>query len=90
MWTPTPEPAGFGMITNTRYKGQEGAGATAPIYSNMGILGVTGFLMQDLSANPLDYVEGGKYEKRRQEISVWLDSTDPDLSEFYKHGGKSS
>ncbi len=88
MWTPTPEPAGFGMITDTRYKGQEGAGATAPIYSNMGILGVTGFLMQDLSANPLDYVEGGKYEKRRQEISVWLDSTDPDLSEFYKHGGK--
>jgi feruloyl esterase len=26
--------------------------------------------------------------KRRQEHSGWLDSTDPDLSEFYKHGGK--
>ncbi len=88
MWTPTTEPHGFGMITDTRYKGQEGAGADAPVYSNMGILGVTGFLMQDLSANPLDYAEGGKWDKRRQELSAWLDSTDPDLSEFYNHGGK--
>ena len=88
MWTPTTEPAGFGMITDTRFKGQEGANADAPVYSNMGILGVTGFLMQDLSANPLEYVEGGKWEQRRQELSAWLDSTDPDLSEFYNHGGK--
>ncbi len=88
MWTPTTEPAGFGMITDTRYKGQEGATENAPLYTNLGILGVTGFLMQDLSANPLDYVEGGKWEKRRQELSGWLDSTDPDLTEFYRHGGK--
>ncbi len=88
MWTPTTEPAGFGMITDTRYKGQDGAPENAPLYTNLGILGVTGFLMQDLTANPLDYVEGGKWEKRRQELSRWLDSTDPDLSEFYKHGGK--
>lgn len=88
MWTPTTEPAGFAMITDTRYKGQEGAAENAPVYGTMGILGVTGFLMQDLSANPLDYVEGGKWEKRRQELSGWLDSTDPDLSKFYKHGGK--
>ncbi len=88
MWTPTIEPDGFGMITDTRFKGQEGAAEDAPMHTGLGILGVTGFLMQDLSANPLDYVEGGKYEKRRQQLSKWLDSTDPDLSDFYKRGGK--
>ena len=54
----------------------------------MGVMGVTGFLMQDLQANPLDYVEGGKWDKRRVEISQYLDSTNPDLSAFYKRGGK--
>ncbi len=88
MWTPTVDPAGFGMMTDTRYKGQEGADIDAPIFTSLGILGVTGFLMQDLSANPLDYVEGGKWEKRRQQISEWLDSTNPDLSAFNKRGGK--
>ena len=42
----------------------------------------------ELSANPLDYVEGGPLNARREEISKWLDSTDPDLSAFYKRGGK--
>ncbi|WP_321373120.1 tannase/feruloyl esterase family alpha/beta hydrolase [uncultured Draconibacterium sp.] len=88
MWTPTIESDGFGMITDTRFRGQEGAADDAPMHTQLGILGVTGFLMQDLSANPLDYVEGGKYEKRRQQLSKWLDSTDPDLSEFHKRGGK--
>lgn len=88
MWTPTTEPDGFGMITDTRYKGQEGADEDAPVFTHLGSLGVTGFLMQDLSANPLDYVEGGKWEKRRQQLSQWLDSTDPDLSDFYQRGGK--
>ncbi len=88
MWTPTIEPDGFGMITGTRYRGQEGAGEDAPVFTHLGILGVTGFLMQDLSANPLDYVEGGKWETRRQQLSPWLDSTDPDLTEFYNRGGK--
>ncbi|HOB32926.1 MAG TPA: tannase/feruloyl esterase family alpha/beta hydrolase [Verrucomicrobiota bacterium] len=54
----------------------------------MGVLGVTGFLMQDLSANPLDYVEGGPLNKRRELLSEWLDSTNPDLSAFYRRGGK--
>ena len=54
----------------------------------MGTVGVTGFLLKDLSANTLNYVEGGKWNNRREEISEWLDSTDPDLSEFYKNGGK--
>jgi feruloyl esterase len=41
-----------------------------------------------LSANPLDYVEGGPLNKRREQISEWLDSTNPDLSAFYRRGGK--
>lgn len=88
MWMPTTEPDGFGMITGIRYKGQEGADADAPVHTSLGILGVTGFLMQDINANPLDYVEGGKWNNRREEISEWLDSTDPDLSAFYNSGGK--
>src|SRR5262249_43380615 len=35
-----------------------------------------------------DYVEGGALNKRREEISAWLDSTNPDLSAFAKRGGK--
>lgn len=87
MWTPTTEPDGFGLITDTRYSGQEGAPTDAPMFTHLGILGVKGFLMQDLSANPLDYEEG-KWEERRQQLSQWLDSTDPDLSAFYQRGGK--
>lgn len=88
MWLPTTEPGGFGMIARQRFKGQEGAAENAPVHASLGTLGVTGFLMQDIRANPLDYVEGGKWNKRREQISQWLDSTNPDLSEFYKNGGK--
>ncbi len=88
MWVPNTDVSGSGLIEATRYRGQEGAPANARMHSHMGILGVTGFLMQDLSANPLDYVEGGALNKRRVQISEWLDSTNPDLSAFYKHGGK--
>jgi feruloyl esterase len=88
MWVPNTDPAGSGLIADRRFRGQEGAGADAPMHSHLGVLGVTGFLMQDLSANPLDYVEGGPLDKRRQQISEWLDSTNPDLSEFYRRGGK--
>ncbi|PHN06822.1 tannase/feruloyl esterase family alpha/beta hydrolase [Flavilitoribacter nigricans] len=87
MWTPTTEPDGFGLITDARYRGQEGAGTEAPMFTHLGILGVKGFLMQDLSANPLDYREG-PWEERRQQLSGWLDSTDPDLSKFHERGGK--
>jgi feruloyl esterase len=76
------------MIANTRYRGQEGAAENAPVHSHMGVLGVTGFLMRDLNANPLDYVEGGALNKRRVELSAILDSTNPDLSAFRKRGGK--
>lgn len=88
MWLPTTEPDGFGMISGPRYKGQEGADENAQVHGSLGTLGVTGFLMQDTKANPLDYVEGGQWNKRREQISEWLDSTNPDLSAFYKNGGK--
>ena len=88
MWLPNTDPAGSGLIADQRFRGQEGAAENATMHSHLGILGVTGFLMQNLSANPLDYVEGGPLNQRREEISQWLDSTDPNLSAFYQRGGK--
>ena len=88
MWVPNTDPSGSGLIADTRFKGQEGAAADAPVHSHLGVLGVTGFLMRDLSANPLDYVEGGTWNRRREELSTVLDSTDPDLSQFARRGGK--
>ena len=88
MWVPNTDPSGSGLLVNARFRGQEGAAPDAPPHSHLGIAGVTGFLMQDLSANPLDYVEGGKWSTRRKEISQWLDATNPDLSAFYRRGGK--
>lgn len=88
MWFPTTDPSGSGLIANTRFRGQEGAAADAPMHTHLGILGVTGFLMRDLAANPLDYVEGGALNARRFELSAILDSTNPDLSAFQKRGGK--
>jgi len=80
--------AGSNIFVNSRYKGQEGASSDATILGTSLMVGVTGFIMKDLSANPLDYVEGGKYNARRVLISQWTDSINPDLSAFYKHGGK--
>jgi feruloyl esterase len=88
MWVPNTDPSGSGLILPNRYKSQEGAAENAAMHSHLGVLGVTGFLMKDVSANPLDYAEGGKWNARRQELSLWLDSTNPDLSAFAKRGGK--
>ena len=88
MWVPNTDPSGSGLILPTRFRGQEGAAADAPMHSHLGVLGVTGFLMKNLAANPLDYVEGGAFDKRRQELSEILDSTNPDLSAFAKRGGR--
>ncbi len=88
MWVPNTDPSGSGLMLPTRFRGQEGADENAPMHSHLGILGVTGFLMRDLKANPLDYVEGGALDARRREISQYLDSTDPDLNAFYERGGK--
>jgi pimeloyl-ACP methyl ester carboxylesterase len=88
MWTPNTDPSGAGLIAESRFMGQEGAAADAPMHRHLGVLGVTGFLMRDVKANPLDYVEGGPLNARRQELSAWLDSTDPDLTRFARRGGK--
>jgi hypothetical protein len=80
--------AGAGLFVSNRYKGQEGASSDAETLGTSVMVGVTGFTMKDLSANPLDYVEGGKYNARRLQISQWTDSTNSDLSAFFKHGGK--
>jgi feruloyl esterase len=58
MRVPNTDPSGSGLIAATRYRGQEGAAPDASMHAHPGVLGVTGFLMRDLSANPLDYVEG--------------------------------
>ncbi|MEO8256630.1 MAG: tannase/feruloyl esterase family alpha/beta hydrolase [Acidobacteriota bacterium] len=88
MWVPNTDPSGSGLILNARFRGQEGAAESAPMHSHLGVLGVTGFLMKNLSANPLDYVEGGAAAGRRQELSAILDGTNPDLSAFQKRGGR--
>jgi feruloyl esterase len=88
MWVPNTDPSGSGLIATTRFRGQEGAAADAAMHSHLGVLGVTGFLMKDLSANPLDYVEGGAFDARRQQLSAMLDSMNPDLAAFAKRGGK--
>ncbi len=88
MWLPNTDPSGSGLISPVRFRGQEGAAENAPLHSHLGVLGVTGFLMKDLSANPLDYVEGGRWNGRRVALSAILDSTNPDLSAFRKRGGR--
>jgi hypothetical protein len=88
MWLPNTDPSGSGLIANTRFRGQEGAAENAPPYNWIGVLGVTGFLMQDLQGNALDYVEGGKYGGRREALSAILDSANPDFSAFVRRGGK--
>jgi len=88
MWVPNTDPSGSGLIVPARYRGQEGAAADAPMHSHLGVLGVTGFLMGNPAANPLDYVEGGPLNARRETLSAWLDSTNPDLGPFAKRGGR--
>ena len=87
MWVPTTDPSGSGLISTTRFRGQEGGPADAPIHSHLGVLGVTGFIMRDLAANPLDFTEAA-FAARRRQLSEWLDATDPDLSQFADRGGR--
>jgi feruloyl esterase len=88
MWLPNTDPSGSGLIADARFKGQEGATPESSMHRHLGVLGVTGFLMRNPDANPLDYVEGGPLAARRRELSEWLDSTNPDLSRFERRGGK--
>jgi len=88
MWVPNTDPSGSGLLVPTRFRGQEGAAADAPMHAHLGVLGVTGFLMRDPTTNPLGYREGGALNGRRQELSRMLDSTNPDLRAFASRGGK--
>lgn len=87
MWVPNTDPSGSGLIVDTRFRGQDGAADTAPMHAHLGVLGVTGFLMRNPAANPLDYAEGSLGDRRR-ELSEWLDSTDPNLTRFADRRGK--
>ncbi len=88
MWVPNTDPSGSGLILGARFRGQVGAPSDAAMHSHLGVLGVTGFLMQNLTANPLDYVDGGQWNVRRIQLSESLDSTNPDLRKFAARGGK--
>ena len=88
MWVPNTDPSGSGLIADARFAGQEGAAPDARIHTHLGVLGVTGFLMRNLAANPLDYVEGGPLNGRREDISRDLDSTTADLRAFAARGGR--
>ena len=90
MWVPNTDPSGSGLIADQRFISQEGATADARMHSHLGVLGVTGYLMGDPAANPLDYEEGGRFNARREELSAWLDGTNPDLGAFERRGGKMS
>src|SRR5690606_29623465 len=54
-------PAGFpgfpggGLFSADRFVGQEGAPEDARVFAALGSIGVNGFIMQDITANPLDY-----------------------------------
>ena len=87
MWMPTTEVPGF-ILNNSRHAGQEGAAVGAAPFRHLGSPGATGFLFKDLNANTLDYVEGGALNARRLQTSEYMDSANPDLSAFYKRGGK--
>jgi feruloyl esterase len=69
MWVPNTEPSGSGLVLPARFRGQEGAAADTPMHRHLGVIGVTGFLMQDATTNPLDYFEGGRWNSRRMELS---------------------
>jgi feruloyl esterase len=88
MWLPNTDPAGSGLLANARLRGQEGASNDTPMFSHIGVPGVTGLLLRDLNANPLSFSESAAMTARRQQMSAIEDSTDPDLTAFYRRGGK--
>ena len=57
------------------------------MFATLGSIGVNGLQMRDLNANPLDY-DVRRYRARRQQLSGWLDSTNPDLNPYAGAGHK--
>ena len=89
MWLPNTDPAGNGLISTGRLRGQEGAASNAPSFAHISVPGLTAGLMRDVSANPLDLVEtDAAIMRRRRELSEMLDSSNPDLSGFNRRQGK--
>jgi feruloyl esterase len=88
MWLPNTDPSGSGLLQSNRLRGQEGAAADAPMFSHLSVSGVTGRLMRDVNANPLDYTDSPELTRRSRELSDILDSANPDLTAFHRHGGK--
>jgi len=75
------------LFVGQRYRGQEGAAPDAPVFATLGSNGVTGFMLQDVDGNPLDF-DSARERDRREQVAGWLDSTDPDLRAFRRRGGK--
>lgn len=89
MWLPNTDPAGNGLISTGRLRGQAGAGSNAPLYAHISVAGLTAGLMRDTNANPLDLVEtDAAIMRRRHELSEILDSANPDLTAFNRRQGK--
>jgi feruloyl esterase len=96
MWLPTTEVAvgglppasGNSLLNDIRYQGQQGAAADARVFSSLGSPGLTGFLLKDLAANPLTFTETPAIVARQKLLSEWVDSTNPDLRDFQRRGGK--
>ena len=61
MWVPNTDPSGQRTDRRRAIPRPGGRGGRMRrMHTHLGVLGVTGFLMSDLAANPLDYVEGGR------------------------------
>jgi feruloyl esterase len=96
MWPPTtevivgglPPASGNALLNDIRYQGQEGVGPEARGFSSLGSPGLTGFLLKDLGANPLTFTGSTAIESRQKVLSEWVDSTNPDLRDFQRRGGK--
>ena len=80
MWLPNIDPAGNGLISTARLRGQEGAATDAPLFAHIAVPGVAAGLMRDINANPLDFVDTEAITRRRRELSEILDSSNPDLT----------
>jgi Tannase and feruloyl esterase len=89
MWLPNTDPAGNGLISTGRLRGQEGAAPNAPLFAHISVPGLTAGLIRDINANPLDFVEtDAAIMRRRRELSEIIDSANPDLTAFNRRQGK--